>query len=99
MLRTWGASRGVTLQPPIICTMHGWASGESEVGETSTPDRALAPAPGRAAATPTVPFSFPASRRERDGGRYQVPSQGSGTNRRREPGVLPDPLPPAPPPP
>ena len=66
--------------------------------EALAPHWSLTPVPGRAAATPTVAF-FPASQREQDRGRYQVPSQGSCTNwRNRSLAYFQTPFPPAPPP-
>lgn len=78
--------------------LHAWARCETEEGGVGALLE-LTPVPGRAAATPTVAFSFPASQREQDRGRYQVPSQGSCTNwRNRSLAYFQTPFPPAPPP-
>lgn len=77
MLGTWSARLGGTTPASNICTS---GPDVSLKHEALAPYWSLAPVPGRAAATPTISFSFPASGREPDRGRYQVPSQGSCTN-------------------
>lgn len=96
MLGTWNARLGGPTPASSICTS---GPDVSLKHEALAPYWSLAPVPGRAAATPTISFSFPASGREPDRGRYQVPSQGSRTNWRNPslPSSQTAPPPPAPP--